>query len=316
MRIVKTLAWAILCVTVLCSPTFAQKPFEIAWTGERLTVHALNAPLGEVIAEVARQTGILIVGQEKLAGQLSIDFADLAPQEALTKLLADVNYIVQGRAGANGNTSSPLVVMIHSMGGSTLPAEAFSGPILVRELDVLMVVEANDVVDSRREEEEDDPDAVEDQHADKIQATALATQGAFGPKAPIDSLIKLMSSVNNEIRLEALKAIGTRPMPDALKALIGALGDEVWEVRNRSIEILGRATDVDSLRAVGETLLTSQDRDIRIDALRVLSLRGAPESADYLRAALKDADASIREVASLMLNELDRREQAKKRNGR
>ena len=48
--------------------------------------------------------------------------------------------------------------------------------------------------------------------------------------------------MNDEIRLEALKAIGTRPMEGpALKALVETFADDAWEVRNASVDI--RASD-------------------------------------------------------------------------
>ena len=126
-----------------------------------------------------------------------------------------------------------------------------------------------------------------------------------------------MSDGNEEIRFEALKGIGTRPLEGlALKAILDTLGDETWEVRNAAVDILSRATDADSLRAVGQTLQTNEDRDIRIDALRVLAFRAQPESAPYLRETLKTDDAVIRDIAGQILAEFDRREAARKANGR
>jgi hypothetical protein len=303
---------------LLLSPAaaFAQQPFSVAWENGRLSVRASNVPIGDVFAEVVRLTGMEVVGGEKLVGRLSVDFADLAPREALSRMLVGANYLVQERPARNGAAGSQLVVRIHSMDGYALPADAVSGRILVRALEDFVTSEAAYVAEEREEEAEDDPDVVEERREDRLEASKLATQGAFGPKAHIDSLIKFMDNYNDEIRLEALKAIGTRPMSVALETLVGALGDDVWEIRAASVEILGRATDPASLTAVGEVLEKGEDSDTRIDALRVLALRGDPASEIHLRAALKDNDALIRDVSAQLLAELDRRAQVKDTAGR
>jgi hypothetical protein len=307
-------------LAVLSSSAVAQQPLDVQWVTGRLTVRASNVPLVEVVDQVARATGMDVIGREKLTGRVSVEFANLPLVPALARLLVDVNYLVQERQTSPAGTtasSSSLVLRIHSMDAAyTLPADALTGPIPVRALDQLVAAEAADVAETREQEAEDDPDVLEERREDQLEASALVAQGAFGPNAHIESLIALMDSYNDEIRLEALKAIGTRPMPAALETLTTALGDEAWEVRNAAVEILGRAGDADSIRAVGDVLETSDDRDARIDALRVLALRGGAGSEPHLRAVLTDSDALIRDVAAQLLAEIDRRALAKESTGR
>ena len=134
----------------LCTAVLAQKPFDVRWSDERLSVRAANAPLGDVMAEVARLTGIEIEGRDNLTRRLSVEFTDLTPQEALARLLEGLDYVIQRRPGQAGATDGALVVRIHSVDGYSLPTETFSGPILVKALDVLMAVEAIDVAETGR----------------------------------------------------------------------------------------------------------------------------------------------------------------------
>ncbi len=191
MRLLKIFGWTI-CLTFLCSAVYAQKPFEIGWTGDRLSVRAVNAPLGDIMAEVTRLTGIEVEGAEKLAARrVSIEFADLSAQDAFGRLLDGVNYVIQRRKGTTGQADGPLIVRIHSVDGNAPSDQTLRGPILIKALDLYMAVELNDVTETRKEEEEDDPDAVEDRRVDKARAATLAAEGAFGPATALEALVRV-----------------------------------------------------------------------------------------------------------------------------
>jgi uncharacterized protein (DUF2132 family) len=308
----RLLNFSALCFLLMGPLTLAQQPVEIRWTGDRLSVRAADVLLAEVMAEVSRVTGIAIDGKEKLTGRLTIDFADLTPEDALATLLADANYIIKS-APAERAGRVAFTVMIHSSRGAHLPEDVISGPIMVRALDLLVAVDALDTAEMRKEEEDDDPDVIDDRFADTRQAAELAAQGAFGPEVESEALVKHLASVNDQIRLAALKAIGTRPMHGvALQAVVQALGDEVWEIRSAAVDILGRAKDLPSLRAVGDVLQKSHDRDVRIDALRVLARRAQPAAAPSLRAIAHDRDTVLADIAREIVAELDFREAARK----
>jgi len=309
-------------VTVLSASAFAQAPAQVppdvTWANGGLTVHAAEAPLSDVLQKVAQLTGIVLVGQEKLAGNVSVDFANLPPEPALVKLLANVNYVVQEIVGADANAPRQLVVRIHSMTEGTQRDSALTGSISVPALESLFVEEMHDVADEKEvEADDDDPDAFEDARKDKFDAAKLASEGAFGPDADVKQLLKLVENYyNDDIRLEALKALGARPIEVSRRAAIKALGDEVWEIRMTAVEILGRDKSPGSLATLGRLLEKSEDTDVRIGTLRVLALRADPQSEVYLRAVLKDDDPTIRAAAEQILAELDRRARAKRQNGR
>jgi hypothetical protein len=294
----------------VCPSTAAQVQLDVKWSNERLSVRVADASLAEVIGEVARVAGLEVIGREKLTGLVSADFTELPPGRALATLLEGVNYIIQERPDPHGGPSPQLVVRVHSMSANPVARRPFTGPVYIAALEAVVAAEADDVRDEKEVEHEDrldDPDWDLDRREEEIEASRLSNAGAFGPKADLGSLIKLADDPNEYVRLEAVKALGARPMPSVLGALTKALKDEAWDVRTLAVEILGAATDTRSLRAVGEKLEKDADYDFRISALRVLALRGEPESAVHIRAVLKHEDSRLHAAAEQMIEELERR---------
>jgi hypothetical protein len=309
---------ACVAFVLLCAPAFAQQPLDITWANGGLTVHVSEAPLADVIQKVSQLIGIEVIGQEKLTGSVSVDFASLPTEPALVKLLTNVNYVIQEVAGSEPNAPQHLLLRVHSMSDGRTAPRTMDGAIQVPALENLMTEEMHDAADEKEvEADDDDPDAVADARREKLEAAKLASEGAFGPDADVKQLLKLVENYyNDEVRLEALKALGTRPLDVSRRPAIKALGDEVWEIRLTAVEILGRDKSRESLATLGRLLEKNDDKDVRIGALRVLALRADPGSADYLRAVLKDEDPVIRAAAEQILAELDRREQARKQNAR
>jgi hypothetical protein len=286
-----------------------QPPIDITWKDARLSVRAVDAPRDRVLGEVVRLTGIKIIGAENLIGRLSIDFSDLPLEKALLPLLAGLNYSIAQPVSTKSGPGQ-LVVRVVSGRGTPRPGDAADSPIVIPALDAIVVAEKAEELEEKAEENED-PESDDENREEKAEADRLAQEGRFAPTVPATSLIKYMESDNDHVRLAALSALATRPMTEALRPLLKALGDDAWEVRMAAIESLGRARDLESLRAVGRLLeldlANDVDRDLRINALRVLALRAQPESAAHLRAVLKDSDVFIRDVADQMLAEFDRR---------
>jgi hypothetical protein len=312
MRVLTVLALTLIWLGLFSPELDAQQPFEIGWAAERLTVRATDAPLADLIAEVSRVTGIDVTGAEKLAGLVSIDFTGLPARQALTELLSNVNYLVQDRPGPAGR----LIVTVQGMAGGDNPGSASTPitPIFVPALLELVAEEAAVIEEEKQEEREDDPDFFDDEVRElKAEVAQLVSEGAFGAEASVNSLAELAGNLDNEeIRLEALKALSTRPLEAALPTLTTALGDDSLDVRSATVEILGRARDAESLEAIGQLAIKTGDRNVRISALRVLALRANPESAAYLRTLLGTdslkRDPQVRKAVDQMLEEHDYRE--------
>src|SRR5688572_17670609 len=71
----------------------------VSWTDNRLTVQAENVPLQELLEEVARRTGVVLTGADRLLGVRSVEFRDTTLSEAVRILLEHVNYLVTNEKG-------------------------------------------------------------------------------------------------------------------------------------------------------------------------------------------------------------------------
>jgi hypothetical protein len=313
MRITSTLC---VSVALVCSVALAQQKPDVRWSNDRLTVRTNDAPLADIVDEVARTAGIEVIGRDKLRGRATLNVADQPLDKALAVILEGVNYSIQEKPAANG-TARQLILRIASMAGGATDAAPvrITGPLASPALDALVAEALLDHEDQVDVDLDDDPDYYEEIRTEKLAAAKLASEGAFGPKAELDTLIKLTENYNDYVRLEAIKALGSRSMtPEVLMAIAKMLGDLHWDVRIAAVEILGRAKDAESLQRVGQLLVKDDERDVRVDALRVIALRAQQDSLVHLRAYLKTApgidEDLLRSAAQQMINELEWRAQA------
>jgi hypothetical protein len=301
---------ACLCfsIALMSGAGSAQQAPEVRWSQNRLSVVASGAPLADVVREVARLSAMEVIGADKLTGRVTINFAELPLDKAMATILEGVNYSIQERTAADGSRQQVLRIL-SMVRGDAAAAFNITGPLHSPALDALVAEAVVDHDDQVEVDADDDPDYYDDIRKDRLEASRLAAEGVFSAKTDLQALLKLMENYNDEIRLEALKALGTRPMPEVLPAISAALGDAHWDVRTAAIEILSRASDPASLARVGHELVGSDDRDVKIDALRVLAARAQMESAESLRAFLKtppvDDDALLRAAAQQLINELE-----------
>ena len=292
----------------------SQQPFEVKWAGQRLTVRAAAAPLVDVVREVSRLTGVEVIGAEKLTGPISTEFTDLPLEEALARVLAQVNYAVKHEPAQPGAADRRIAIHVLSMSVGVADA-TLTGPMNIPALESMLAAEAAEVAEEK-EEDADDPDMDELRQEETLQLAKLNANEAFGPKATVASLVKLFDNPPNDadrIRVEALKALGARPMPEVQTVLVRALTEDSWDVRMAAIEILSRATDPDSLRGVGRIVEDNPEENLRLGALKVLALRADDRSVVQLRSVLeKETDNAMRAVIQDILTEFERRERAKK----
>ena len=83
---------------LLSSPQASAQPFlSVQWVDARLAVIAHEVPLGQVLREIARQTGIEIFGLERLRHVRSVEFADQFLADGLELLLEDLDYVMAVR---------------------------------------------------------------------------------------------------------------------------------------------------------------------------------------------------------------------------
>jgi hypothetical protein len=309
MRHLLPAARTLAALLVLSSAAFAQRALDVAWSNDRLTVRAANAPLAEILDEISRLTGLEVVGRDKVAGRASAELTNEPLERALAALLDGVNYSIQSQPSAKGQPAK-LIVRILSMAGSDPVPVKVIGPLQSIALDALAVEALTEYEEQVEADAEDDPDYYDDIEKEKREASRLAAEGAFGPAVSVASLAKLLDNYNDQVRLQAIKALGTRAMPEVLEHLVNTLGDEFWEVRNVAREILSAAKDPLSLQRVGLLLTEADEKEVQVDALRVLAARAQPESIAHLEAFLRSVprdEPLLRSAAQQMLDELHAR---------
>ena len=126
---------ALICVCANSRPSAAQS-VKVDWTGERLSVVAVDAPLAGVLTEVARKTGIGVVGLRHLSGTARIEIRDNTLLQALRALLADTNYVIVDRDPARVDAASRVVVWLHvprersAVDSCAAPATVTRSPVL------------------------------------------------------------------------------------------------------------------------------------------------------------------------------------------
>ena len=85
----------------------AQPPLTVQWVDARLSVTAHDVALAEVLREIAHQTGVEVVGLDRIQESRSIEFADKRLADGLKLLLEDLDYVMAIRDPLALTTTPP-----------------------------------------------------------------------------------------------------------------------------------------------------------------------------------------------------------------
>jgi hypothetical protein len=104
----------------------------------------------------------------------------------------------------------------------------------------------------------------------------------------------------------ALLYVWDDALPELVPAVVSALDDESWRVREMAAKVAARR----EVGQAGEALLPLADDEVprvRAAAVRALGLVGEGEALDVARAAQDDADPAVHRAAELALRRLQQR---------
>lgn len=147
--------------------------------------------------------------------------------------------------------------------------------------------------------------ATQDDHADVRRAAAGGLGSAAAEDAvAIEALLTALRDEAWQVREEAATTLGKLRPANARDALIEALDDSYWQVRVRAVRALGRLRDTAAAPNVA-SLLAHAISNLRKEAALALGELCDPRTIPALQAALDDRDPDVRKAVRIALNQLE-----------
>jgi len=147
--------------------------------------------------------------------------------------------------------------------------------------------------------------AASDANADVRRACV----GALGfascdDQAILDALLAALRDETWQVREEAATTLGKLRAAAARAALVEALGDSYWQVRLRAARALGQLRDAQAAPAVA-ALLVHTISNLRKEAALALGELGSHGSLPALQAALDDRDPDVRKAVRIAIGQIE-----------
>lgn len=147
--------------------------------------------------------------------------------------------------------------------------------------------------------------ATRDPEAD-VRRAAVSALG-FAPGAHGEARAALLDALHDtawQVREEAATTLGKLRFPAACEPLIAALDDEYWQVRLRAVRALGQLRDTLAAPYVA-MLLTHTISNLRKESALALGELRDPRTLQALRVALDDRDPDVRKAVRIALQQIE-----------
>ena len=230
-----------------------------------LSVGAQGASLGDVLEDVARQTGLTLEGHGSIANRITIQFDQLPVEEALRLLLRGQSYLLVSRE-KRGDAPTVLVPEVlrifrerDSPGKLPRVAERTSrsaslaaAPEILRLLDVL----------ERSEDTWDKEDAI----------NALVRARDARVAQPLGRIA--LTDEDKAVRVAGIQALVKLGGKAAAQDLAIALGDEDAGIRRRAVNALGQVGGEDAVVFLDQVWRRDWDLSVRDAAAVALAQLG------------------------------------------
>jgi HEAT repeat protein len=266
--------------------------------GGAVTVHARDATLRDIVEEIARSTGLVLVLQDPLDERIDVDLHSLPLSEALHRILREWSFALQhaaqpSRSNESRNARAGTLWIFRK--GSERSRASLSIPLAdgmkesggaheVETIERLSVEQADDDANTRI-------DAV----------SALADVG--GSEAAAMLAVTALHDANASVRAEALYALGGRDDADGL-TFWPALNDADADVRRAAISALEDIRGEASVELLA-IALNDEDALVRAAAVDALGEVGGETAIRLLRQTSNDEQSAVREAAAELLDATD-----------
>ena len=148
--------------------------------------------------------------------------------------------------------------------------------------------------------------AAQDSNA-AVRRAAIGALG-IGAAATEDTIAALLGALRDaawQVREEAATTLGKLHVQSARDALIAMLNDDYWQVRLQAVRALGKLGDATASTAVA-ALLTHAISNLRKEAALSLGELGDAASLSALQAAATDPDPEVRKAARIALTQIEK----------
>jgi HEAT repeat protein len=129
--------------------------------------------------------------------------------------------------------------------------------------------------------------------------------GAAATEGTIVALLSALRDTAWQVREEAAATLGKLRAQHARDPLIAALEDDYWQVRLQAVRALGKLRDATASAAVA-VLLTHAISNLRKEAALSLGELGDTASLPALQAAATDPDPEVRKAARIALTQIEK----------
>lgn len=230
----------------------------VEFKNERLSVHAEEVPLRELLAEIEAKCGInFVLRDEKAAANvITLDLKDLAPASALERILRGLNFAYF----YSGARLARVVILPQGVGmigpGGRAPSLGGSRGRLPGASNLKPKAEAIKKTPEQIKEES--------RVASKLEAMD-DLEDKNDPKS-IAALADMLSDPNREVKDAALEALADKEGTNVTQLIQRGLNDRDPEFRIEVLEVLADRGDLDSLRKAK----SDPDKDVRERAADLL----------------------------------------------
>jgi len=223
----------------------------VDWRNQRLSVESAGAPLSQILAEVARLTGLRVQGENSLRQSTDTHFVNLPLDEALNQLLANLNFaLVERSCGGKKRCATLMIVgersreitQEHDSKSAQSDAVESNGGADERLQQVYKAAEAGDLPVLQRAASANDVDAT--------RAVAMDLLAQKDPATAADIALTAAASSDLGQRVMGLQALARVDSPSAIKALRGALTDPDEGIKQTALAALAQQSSVAALRLI------------------------------------------------------------------
>ena len=264
------------------------RPIDVAIHGDCVTVLAHDAPVRNILEELAHHLNLVVEAHAPLDEHISIEIRGEPPPSVMRRLLRDYSFTLQYFPVTDAGIAAPR------------PGRLWIYPQNEQISDEVKIIARFGVTETDNMNSAIERIASANP-ADRLESAAILT--AFGGDDAFVALTAAMNDPDPAVREEAVVGIGSDYSTTSLHLLQQALADTNPHVRRAAIDALSD-TGSDNAALLLGPLLRDAETSLRTDAVHALGEIGGPTAGTLLQQALSDEHGSVREAAADYLAEL------------